>query len=388
MASLLLLPGCGGSGGAAPTRTKWTVLVYMNAANNLQPFATANINQMESIAASSNVRIVVQWKQVQSLTPGASFNGTRRYVIVPDNTPTVKSLVAQNMGTNVDMGSAQTLRDFVNWGRTNFPSDRVCLVIWNHGNGWRRASVDEPITRGVSYDDETGNSIDTKDLAFAVGDTKLDIIAFDASLMQMMEVAYQLRTRADFVVGSQESPPGSGYPYQTVFGAFTANPDAPTRDLTKSFVDAMEAAYGGTLSKITQSAVDTSKLPALATALSNLGGELIAVGGSNASLIQSVRQNAQAYGPNGLRVYRDLVHVCELLEAQFGPSAVSTASAAVRAAAGEAIVWEYSNAQSLNSRGLAIDFSSASGFSSVATEYGQLSLAQDTQWNEWLTVAP
>ena len=46
-------------------KTRWTVLVYMNAANNLQPDSLLNMGQMAGIGSDSNVNIVVQWKQAK-----------------------------------------------------------------------------------------------------------------------------------------------------------------------------------------------------------------------------------------------------------------------------------------------------------------------------------
>src|SRR5579859_6177540 len=44
-------------------RARWTILVYMQAANNLQPYSLKNIAQMASVGSNSDVNIVVQWKQ-------------------------------------------------------------------------------------------------------------------------------------------------------------------------------------------------------------------------------------------------------------------------------------------------------------------------------------
>ncbi|HEV2474580.1 MAG TPA: hypothetical protein VGS41_18025, partial [Chthonomonadales bacterium] len=100
------MSGCGGGGGSSPGgggggarsvcnanahtagQKRWTVLVYMNAANDLQPDSLFNIAQMAAVGSdASNLNLVVQWKQAncnlgQGLTCGnPSFIGTRRYLI-------------------------------------------------------------------------------------------------------------------------------------------------------------------------------------------------------------------------------------------------------------------------------------------------------------------
>ena len=48
----------------------------------------------------------------------------------------------------LDMGSAETLSEFIEWAMASYPAERYCLVIWNHGTGWRKA--EEPLSRGIS----------------------------------------------------------------------------------------------------------------------------------------------------------------------------------------------------------------------------------------------
>lgn len=374
-------------------RSKWTVLVYMNAANDLFADSTLNLNQMEKVAGNPQVRFVVQWKQSRDAFPSSTFDGVRRYLVKPDTSDAIASqLLETNLqdgsGNPLDMGNPQTLKDFVEWGKTNFPADRYALVIWNHGNGWRRSPRDFG-TRGFSYDDQAGTSINTWQIDQALGSNKFDIVAWDCSLMQMMEVAYELKDHADYVAGSEESPPAEGYPYDTVFAGFRDDPDATTLALSKGFVDGMlgDPAYIGR--KITQSVVDTSKLPALATSLSDLAVQLNANKALIAGAIQTVRNNAQSYSPTTLRVYRDIGDMNRLFRADGTvPQSVKDACAAVDAALGNCVVWEGHNGNSANSHGLSIDFSAGSTFASVSADYKLMKFAQDSMWDEFLDVAP
>lgn len=368
------------------TRSKWTVLVYLNAANDLAQFSTPNFNQMERSAGNPEVRTVVQWKTGTTFDPDAPFSGTRRYLVKPGNGGAVDSTLLEDMGQGVDMGSARSLADFVAWGRANFPADRTMLIVWNHGNGWRRSR--DGATRAVSYDDEFNTAIQAWELSAALGDAKLDVLAWDASLMQMLEVAYGLRDRAAYIVGSEESPPGEGYPYDKVLSAFRDNPDASTRELTKSFVDAMlnEPAYA--TRKITQSVLDTSKLEGLAASLDAFATSLVENRSSLTTLIPKVRADAQSYSPSFGRVYRDLYDVADRVASGTTVPEVAQAAANVKSAITGALVWEGHNAQSPGSRGVAIDFSSGAAFAGVRSDYANLELAQKTAWDDWLAVAP
>ncbi len=496
---------------SSPTTAKWTIMVYLNAANDLAQFSDLNMNQMERVAGNENVRFVVQWKQ--SLIPGISnnpsFTGTRRYLVKPDTSDTVASELVQDMGEGIDMGVPQTMHDFVNWTKTNYPAERYALVVWNHGNGWRRG-LDANGSRAVSYDDETGNSIQIWELAQSLGSNTFDIISWDASLMQMLEVAHEIQDHADYVVGSEESPPGRGLPYHLVFGKFRDNPDDSTLNLSKSFVDGMLEAYGAS-GNITQSVIDTSQLPALSSSVSQLGSTLMAnlslvtevdvqdaygdvswtssgftapanahdgdTGTNSENLIPSssdhltgtfpqrfiqgvrvngtlgvnaqveyrttggnwtpvnlngttglyqiranatgirvsyqtgtgftpststlaevrvivqpvrgAREQAKSYSPTSVRVYRDLKGLATWLKELTPNSAVGSACDQVIAAISNAVKWEGHNNNSAGSNGISIDFSSAAQFAGQpSTDYLNLRFATDTQWNEWLSMAP
>jgi hypothetical protein len=384
-------------------KTKWTVLVYLNAANDLYTYSSLNMNQMEKVASNPNVRFVVQWKQSKSAFTGSTFDGVRRYLVKndPDGPVTIGgqivSEVVQNnlrdpQGNALDMGSPQTLKDFIEWGKANYPADRYCVILWNHGNGWKRSADDEP-TRAFSYDDQYGTSIKSWETDAAFAGQHFDILAWDASLMQMMEVAYEVRNHADYVVGSEESPPGEGYPYHLIFDNFRDNPDAPTDVLASAFVQGMqEQAQSGNLyefRKITQSVIESSKLDAVATAISALADDMSTNNLLIAAQIQSIRNASQSYSPGPTRVYRDLYDICLRLEADNTiPGSIQLKASAVRAAINNAVKYEYHNSQSPNSHGIAIDFSSNGTYAAYRSDYIRMKFANDSTWDQWLEVAP
>lgn len=392
----VFITGCGGGGSGSSTgpQAKWTLLVYMNAANDLYPDSDLNINQMESLPDRSDVNIIVQWKQSKDVFPGSSFDGVRRYKIRHDSdpskvtSPVLASNLADSAGSALDMGSATTLRDFVDWGKANFPAQRTALIVWNHGNGWNKAP-EGALSRGVSYDDQYGSHIDTWQLRQALGSNSLDLVAWDASLMQMAEVAFELRTIARFIVGSEESPPAEGYPYDIVLKPFLSSPDASTPVLARGFVEGMTGYPLYANRKITQSVIDASRLEDVARSLSALGAALSSNRTPMAIVVSRARNNAQSYSPSLGRYYRDLADVCRILEADTATvDAVRMAAANVRIAVANAVVVEGHNSFSPGSHGLAIDFSPGNTFQSYADDYGKLQLAKDTLWDEFLSFAP
>ncbi len=403
LAILLFLPllaGCGG-GSASPINPppngrgalKWTVMVFMNAANDLDDYSELNINQMEQIQTNPNVRVVVQWKRAARFAPQGSWTGTRRYLIQYDtDTQRVNSRLLQDMGEGVDMGSAHTLREFIQWARANYPADRYALVIWNHGSGWRSRAAFRG--RAVSFDDELGTSIKIWELPTAVrptsADPVMDVLLFDASLMQMLEVAYECRNIARFIVGSEESPPGEGYPYHEILKPLMDNSDiAPGQwagAIPNIFVNWYHANFPS-YRNITQSAVDASRLDAVANALDGLAGSLLTKRTLYAVSLARARQDAQNY--SSYPEYRDLWHVGTLIKQYTNDPELTQHVNALHNALGQAIIANNRdtrpNSRVFHSYGLSIYYPDSGSY---LGRYSNTALARATRWDEWLQVAP
>lgn len=311
-------------------RARWTILIYMQAANNLQPYSLANVAQMASVGSDSNVQIVLQWKQIPaSLTNNCpnctpSFYGVRRYLLhkhsqadisailngdtrplnsdrLPDpsgntplNTTSFKDTLPDPNGRpngTEDMGSYRALADFVHWGTQTFPADNIALVIWDHGSGWlnvyrsaQPANAPKDVgSRAVAEDDEYTDEIETWELpnALSAAVQPLDMLILDCSLEQMAEVAYEVRHSVRIMVGSEESPPAPGYPYDKWLGDLEASGGTFTDcDLGNAIIQEFvnDPAYVnstlGYAAELTQSMIDLSQMDRVAAALDSFGAVL------------------------------------------------------------------------------------------------------------------
>jgi hypothetical protein len=207
--------------------------------------------------------------------------------------------------------------------------------------------------------------------------------------MQQLEVDYEIRNKATYIVGSEESPPALGYPYDTIFAHFRDNPDDTTLNLAKEFVDETVAFYG-TGNKITQSVIDPSQLSGLAASTSSLGDALIANVGSLGTIVPTTRSQSQKFLGAVDMDYRDLYDVCNHLISLGAPAPVITAATNVQTSIGLAVVYEGHNLNSPGSHGVSIDFSDATEFNANShdTQYQLMQFGQDTHWSQWLTIAP
>jgi hypothetical protein len=378
----------------------WTIMVYMNADNNLDMDSINNELQMEQIAQTptSQTRIVIQWKlsdtpQSQSTDVSAHpFNGTQRFLEVQGG----RQLV-QDLGTGVDMGSATTLQSFVNWTVQNYPAQHYALVMWDHGNGWlfKTKRPKHAAWRGISYDNDTGDHIDVNQIAPAISPNHLDILAFDACQMQMLEVMDEVKGVANYMVGSENNTPEPGYPYNTAFSQFFANPNGAVPTLAGGIVKAYINNYEdsptyGSL-PLSHSVVDLSKITALVGSLNTFSENLLSASNIGATT-QAVRAGMTNYAVGEGYYYYDLGTIANRFSASSAPSAVTSSAASLAQAEAAAVLLSEHNTGgsppvnlSPDSTGISIDFSTSGQFAQYASSYSQLLISDQTHWGTVLS---
>ena len=256
---------------AQAVKKPWTFLVYLAAANTLSPFAPVDLAEMIKVGSNENVNVIVYLTVFDS----KGVKSTKRLYIE-------KGAMKQISATTVeDSGDVHTLMRALKWAFTDYPADHYCVDLWNHGGGILNYKAGTPLSRGVCYDDQTGNYLTDRNCLDAFywakntlnGGNNIDIVATDACLMGMLEFAYTLIPCADFTVGSETTIPGNGYEYDNILNAFVNNIPSP-RDLAETLVQTYQQEYVGT-SDYTLSAVDESLVMPLVTNVNQVATQLL-----------------------------------------------------------------------------------------------------------------
>ncbi len=212
------------------TAKDWTVMVYMDGDNTLDSYAWGDLGEMESVGSTVEINIVTQVDTYGN-------NGTYRYYVngaeqgsgLPYySTDIVSTLSEQNMA------DPDVLSAFVDWATSNYPAEKYLLVIWNHGSGWREKNI---ANKGVVWDDTSVDFMTMAELVEGLEnvDIPVDIIGFDACLMQMAEVVAEmglgLTNPPGYIIGSEESEWAYGWPYDDILQGLTLNPIMQEADL-------------------------------------------------------------------------------------------------------------------------------------------------------------
>ena len=131
-------------------------------------------------------------------------------------------------------------------------------------------------SRAIAFDDQAQDFLDNIELKRVLADIrralkqKIDVLGFDACLMSMVEVAYQLRDSVGLICGSEEEEPNEGWPYDTILAALAAKPAMAPPDLAKLIVKRYMASYrpsdSVTLAATTLSAIGPWPVPSTGSA--------------------------------------------------------------------------------------------------------------------------
>jgi len=364
---------------------EWTLLVYVNADNNLHEAGLNDLEEMESIGSTPSVNILVQFD-------GKHKNDTRRYYVGKGDSVEVEDF--SELGGEVDMGDSVSLVDFIIWGIENYPAKKYFVDVWNHGNGALNSAKFKNYVKAISFDETSGTYISTPELGIVFETVKdllgrkIDVYGSDACLMAMLEVAYELKDNVDYVIGSQAVEPGDGWPYDDLLAMLIQKPEIEGAELSSSLVEYFNASYsaGGSQGRdnVTLSAVSTEHIDVLVNNMNDFIYELMDLYDYSPEKVREAAAQAASFT---YASHRDLGNFLEGLKNQTtrGTGFLSSINrviehyyTAILSAANTGGIYQ-------NSTGLAIWFPlNLDTFSYNKNEYKTLKFARSSLWYDFL----
>lgn len=289
---------------------EWTFLVFINADNNLDEYGVLDQEEMARVGSNDRLDIVTL---IDRYAGPATMNHVEKGRITK----------LSDEG-ELDMGDWRELVRFAKTAMARFPAKHYALVVWNHGAGWKLKGA---ALKGISYDDSSNNHITTNQLGDAMREIRdatgrnIDLFCMDACLMQMFEVAWAVRDACDYVVASEETVPGDGYPYAEVLRAL--KPGMGPVEFGTALINEFRIYYGkdvpqdgpwdirgrnGTrvVKRTTMSLLDTARLPELKDRLDGFCTAIMA--GNHAAVVNEALKKTEHFA------YYDNVDLKNLLD--------------------------------------------------------------------------
>ena len=234
---------------------EWTIMVYLDADNNLEPYGLTDLSELEVVGSVDGVNVVVLMDTYTAIP------GTHWYVMDGPNEPHIElvdgvyqnhcdcELIAGGCPGELNMGDPATLEYFVETTMDKAPASHYMIDLWDHGGGWYGLCTDD-----TGDDDGARDSLSLDEMGNGIGaalpdGVKLDIVASDACFMGTIEVAYECRNIGDYMVASVTTVPGFGWDY-TMFLNYVhllpdKNPGAVCDAAVNAYVDSYEIYCAG-----------------------------------------------------------------------------------------------------------------------------------------------
>jgi len=253
-----------------PTATAdWTIMVYIAADDTLANFAVESLRLLHKSATApgsdDEPKVVVAAEfalPVDGVNPrpnhpqNSSDPNRRRYFfekggpsrpmaikVAAQSAPTQKSDKAP-ASRPANLSEKTALGNFLTWAYKKCPSDHYALILWGHGP---ELLLQPTVTNPAG--DRTNLYLTPRELRDVLETHKplneghLEIIGFDACSMSMLEMACELKDRADFMVASQEDVPDLSFPYSDLIELFRKSGDDTVPLFLKKGVDAYISTY-------------------------------------------------------------------------------------------------------------------------------------------------
>jgi hypothetical protein len=370
----------------AQDRSSWTVMVYMEADNNLEGDALADILEMELVGSTPDVNIVVQIDRAEGYAVGdGDWTGARRYLVTKNNEiASVEDIVFQKV-TNPDYlnlasqvveemgeinnGDPQTLVDFAVWAAQTYPAENYALILWDHGGTW---------VGGFGGDESTANhdglNIPELDAALSLiteeMGQKFEFIGFDTCLMGQMEVFSILAHYANYAAAAEELEPGFGWFYTPLIQLLTESPEVSGHQIGSTVVNGYMDFYDVVMSSLIgepfpsnydQTSVDLSKIEGVQQALADFSTVATVNSAEILTAVGNARNNVQIFGgstPDETDPLSsvDLIHFMELLIMLSDNAEVNQVAQGVIDAVNDMVILSRANAGLPDANGLSIFF--------------------------------
>ncbi|MDR3646558.1 MAG: clostripain-related cysteine peptidase [Candidatus Babeliales bacterium] len=270
----------------------WTVFVYLSGHNDLaQHLQFTGLNSLPA-GANNNVNIV------------ASFNGlsdkqvptTQRYIINAQN----KLEQIGSAQQKTDAGSGSFLNSELNFAIKEAPSTNLALFLAGDANG---------IATNSSFIDTNSNhsltDIDIQNMLKVAGKT-VNILGLDTSYMASLEYLTAFADYTTYIIASQDNDPGDGFPYDKILSSLKNSTDP--KKFAIEIVNEFNKKYKSDMGQpnFTLSAVDSSKVKAVAQNIDSTSTILLGLLKTNKKDVQNLISKTITSVTTFNNVYLDL----------------------------------------------------------------------------------
>ena len=260
---------------ASGSNAEWTVMVYLDGDNNLDPDSVVDIGEMMVVGSTAKVKVLALWDR---------YDGPANlYQVLPGELKLLDGLAVNGIAVNgqeISMTDWHVLKAFVDYSKANFPANHYMLDLWDHGSAFGYACWDDHWL--PPWTPSPAGALSLNDVGQAIAGTNMDILTYDGCTLGMTEIAYQfaqlppsMGVQIQYLVASEEYIPNNGYAYDAVLGHMNSITDVSAGAIAKMLADDYAATYSphgaakGS-STVGLSVIDIAKIMPIAPVLKSL----------------------------------------------------------------------------------------------------------------------
>lgn len=224
----------------------WTILIYANGNNELEPEMRQSLHYAEKVGSSSNVHVVIQigraeyklvklFRQDINLKNEDHWSGVRRYFVNKGNSELVGNL------KKVNMADPKQLYHFIKWGMQTYPAKKYMLILGGHSYDCVGMMID--YSRKAPYLMGIPEMVKVINMAANEQGKKIDILLLDTCSANSIELIYEFSKDENHAVQSVItyiiSGPIEGLPYDSIIHLVQANSNM--EDITVTIKDIIDS---------------------------------------------------------------------------------------------------------------------------------------------------
>ncbi len=263
----------------AETGAEWTVMVYVDGDNNLDPDSVADIAEMMKVGSTDKVNVIVLWDRYSE--------PANLYKVLPGGLELLSGLTVNGVDVNgqeISMADWHVLKAFVNYARTNMPANHYMLDLWDHGNAYGYTCWDDHAAPEWTTPDRAISLAQVVDALEGTGTT--DLLTYDGCTIGMIEIAYQLSlipadkgVQIGYLIASEEYVPNQGYDYNGLLSGLNSMTDMSATAVARMMTDLYAETYSphGSAkgsSTVGLSAIDLQKIAPIVPVIKSLTRDL------------------------------------------------------------------------------------------------------------------
>ena len=242
-----------------PSKDSMTILAYLIANNKLNEALLSNIAIMYDGLKDMDkpATLLVYWDGQSSMGENKSTHLILKYETDGKGNINGKPALDIDATTREILNVAEVLKEYPTQTSTDknvfesvlsdmvafSPTDKLGLVIGSHGSAW--LNTISTSGRAIGYDGSNSNSILLDEMVEAMEGVgkKFEFLLFDACYMGTIEVCYEFRNVADYLISSVMEVPAYGFPYDYFLSDLYDGTINGYKKVCQSFVDYYKSEY-------------------------------------------------------------------------------------------------------------------------------------------------